>query len=75
MLAFELLLLNMNDGRLDSSELLTMAVCCLLALAAALYQYLLYRTPVENVDRRWVSTYQGLYHRDPKLPDSDPWIS
>ena len=49
MLAFELLLLNMNDGRLDSSELLTMAVCCLVALAAALYQYLLYRFSLKNV--------------------------
>lgn len=51
MLAFEFLLLNMNDGRLDGSEIVTITVCGLVTLAVALYQYLIYRISLRNVTK------------------------
>lgn len=43
MWAFQCLLLKMNDGRVTGQEVRTMLLCGLIALAAAGYQYLVYR--------------------------------
>lgn len=49
--AFEILLLKMNDGRIDSSELSTMIFCTSAALAAAVILYILYRISLSKVSK------------------------
>ena len=49
--AFEILLLKMNDGRIDSSELSTMIFCTSAAFAAAVILYILYRISLSKVSK------------------------